>query len=252
MSGPAYSLRGLVHAYDGAKALDVPRLDLAAGRIVALVGPNGSGKTTLLSILALLLSPTAGSVAVEGTDAARGGAADALRRRVTLIQQTPVVFSTTVWNNAAYGLRARGLARREAAARVRPMLDALGLAGLERKAARRLSGGECRRLVLARGLVLETPILLLDEPTSFLDATFRPLLLDLLRRRHAERGTTIVLATHDLAFAESLAHQVLRLERGKIVSADEVANTCIVGAQRAAPSERTEGAARCAPTKDNQ
>ena len=246
---PAYSLRSLVHAYNGARALDVSALDLAAGRIVALVGPNGSGKTTLLSILALLLSPTAGSVAIEGIDA-RGGGTEALRRRVTLIHQTPVLFSTTVWNNAAYGLRARSLPRGEVAARVNATLAELGLAGLEAKAARGLSGGEARRLALARGFVLSTPILLLDEPTTFLDATFRPVLVDLLRRRHAERGMTIVLATHDLAFAESLAHEIIRLDGGRIVVGD-VPEACSVGAQRAAPSRCEEGAARCAPTRDD-
>ncbi len=213
---PAYCIRSLVHAYDGKAVLDIPQLDVPAGEICALVGPNGSGKTTLLSILALLLSPRSGSVLLRGVESVCGTERQRLRRQVTLIHQKPVLFSTTVWNNVSYGPRALGLPAREIKSRVGAELEELGLSGLADRNARKLSGGEAQRVVLARGLVLRTPILLLDEPTSFLDDAFRPLLFEMLRKANQTRGTTILVATHDLRFASPLAHQIIRLEEGKI------------------------------------
>lgn len=223
-SPPAYSIRSLLHAYDGKIALDIPQLDIPSGEICALVGPNGSGKTTLLSILALLRSPISGSVLLGGIESARGPERQRLRRQVTLIHQRPVLFSTNVWNNVSYGLRALGLPAREIRTRVGAALEELGLSGLAAKHARKLSGGEAQRAVLARGLVLKTPIILLDEPTSFLDDAFRPLLFDLLRHSNQTHGTTVLLAMHDLKFVSALAHRIVRLEEGKISAQAEVLN----------------------------
>jgi tungstate transport system ATP-binding protein len=216
ISTPAYAIRSLIQVYDGKVVLDIPRLDVPAGEIHAVVGPNGSGKSTLLTILALLLSPSSGGMVIRGSESVSDRDRRRLRRDVTLIHQRPFLFDTTVWNNVSYGLRARGLHSREIKSRVRAALDELGLSALAGRSARKLSGGEAQLAVLARGLVLRTPILLLDEPTSFLDETFRPLLYNLLRTANQERGTTILLATHDLKFASPLAHQILRLEGGRI------------------------------------
>lgn len=215
---PAYTIRALNHAYDGRTVLSIPSLDILSGRIYAVSGQNGSGKTTLLSILALLLEPRSGSLRLQGMEASRGPELQALRRRVTLIHQKPVLFHTTVWNNVSYGLRAAGLPGKEIRNRTGAILDRLGLSGLAHRQARKLSGGEAQRAVLARGLVLETPILLLDEPTSFLDESFRPLLFEELRRANSERGVTIVMATHDMRFISSLAQEVIYLEEGKVIA----------------------------------
>jgi energy-coupling factor transporter ATP-binding protein EcfA2 len=154
---------------------------------------------------------------VECTDGAdRTG--QQLRRQVTLIHQKPVVFSTTVRKNVSYGLRALGLPAREIDMRVGRALKEFGLSELADRQSRRLSGGEAQRVVLARGLILETPVLLLDEPTSFLDDSFRPLLFEKLRAANHSRGTTIVLATHDSRLVSSLAHQIIRMEKGRVTS----------------------------------
>jgi tungstate transport system ATP-binding protein len=215
---PAYRVRALSHAYDGKTVLDIPQLDIPAGEICALVGPNGSGKTTLLSILALLLRPRSGSVLLHGVESADGSdrARQRLRRQVTLIHQKPVLFSTTVRKNVSYGLRALGLPAREIDVRVGRALKEFGLNELADRRSRKLSGGEAQRVVLARGLILETPVLLLDEPTSFLDDAFRPLLFDKLRAANHSRGTTILLATHDSKLVSSLAHRVIRMEKGEV------------------------------------
>lgn len=217
-AAPAYSIRSLIHTYDGAVALDIPQLDVPSGRIWGLVGPNGSGKTTLLSILALLLSPASGSVVLPKFESGRGHSLRQLRQNVTLIHQKPVLFSTSVRNNIAYGLRARGFPAKEIRSRVRAMIEEMKLSALAERHARKLSGGEAQRVVLARGLILETPIILLDEPTNSLDETSRPLLCELLRKANQTRGATIVIAAHDMDFVSSLADQIVRLERGRILT----------------------------------
>jgi len=213
---PAYHIDSLAHAYNGRSVLQIPQLEIPSGEIWAFVGPNGSGKTTLLHILALLLAPVSGRISLHGTEADGNGVRQRLRRRVTLIHQKPVLFSTTVRNNVSYGLRALGLPGREIKTRVNTALEALGLSGLADRNAGKLSGGEAQRVVLARGLVLETPIVLLDEPTSFLDDDVRPLLVDLLRQANQGRGTTVIMATHDLEFVCPLAHKIRRMEGGRI------------------------------------
>jgi tungstate transport system ATP-binding protein len=216
MSGaPAYILRSLKHSYDGQTVLDIPFLEIPSGRIVAFTGPNGCGKTTLLSILALLTAPREGSMLLLGTDTARGNDLQ-LRRRVTLVHQKPVLFSTSVRNNIAYGLQARGYPAKEIRRRVQVITEEMNLSAVAEKHARRISGGEAQRAVLARGLVLETPIVLLDEPTISLDDASRPLLSQLLQRASRQRGATIILATHDLDFVSTVTDFVYPMDCGRL------------------------------------
>lgn len=217
-SAPAFSIRSLTHSYDGDAVLDIPALEIPSGQIWLFTGPNGSGKSTLLSILGLLLRPISGSVLLYGTEAI--GTRDLhLRRNVTLVRQKPVLFSMTVRNNIGYGLRAIRIPSREAAARVDRILGKTGLRDLAGKQAGRLSGGEAQRVALARGLVLETPVILLDEPTNSLDEASRLVLLDLLQEAHA-RGATIVIASHDESFFDRLNPRILRMTEGKITIYD--------------------------------
>lgn len=214
---PAYSIRELVHAYGGNVVLDIPHLEIPSGQTTLLTGPNGSGKTTLLSIMALLLQPASGSIALLGHDCNGARTDGLLRRMVTLVHQKPVLFSTTVRNNVAYGLRAAGRPAREIRARVEQIIHRMGLDYLSDKQAGKLSGGEAQRVALARGLVLERPIVLLDEPTNSLDDDSRSALYDLLHEV-VLRGTTVVVATHDPGIADSLEPLVIQLDRGRIRS----------------------------------
>ena len=211
----AVRARDLQHRYDNGVVLDIPRLDVPAGEALAILGPNGAGKSTLLQILALLLQPAAGTLDLLGQVASAGDLL-ALRRQVTLIHQRPVLFNTTVEANLSMGLRERGLPADEIKRRIDGMLARVGLEGFQRRPSGQLSGGEAQRVVLARALVLRTPILLLDEPTSYLDARFRPMLEELLRER-SEQGTTLILATHEESFAGALAHRSVVLESGRMV-----------------------------------
>jgi len=218
----ALALRGVRRRYSGHYVLDVPSLDVRAGEVLGVIGPNGAGKSTLLRILGLLERPDEGRVLFEGGPV---DARDALvaRRRMATVFQEPLLADATVADNAALGLRFRGVAAREQAARVRPWLERLGVAALASRAARTLSGGEARRVAMARALVLEPQVLLLDEPFSGLDAPTRAALItDLGAIIRGDRITT-VLVTHERGEARALADRVGVLMAGRLRQLDETA-----------------------------
>ncbi|MDF1555878.1 MAG: ATP-binding cassette domain-containing protein [Deferrisomatales bacterium] len=216
----AYHLQGVRFTYGaGAPALVVPELDLAAGGVTAFCGPNGSGKTTLLHLLALLATPSAGSVRFFG-ELATPRRLPALRRQVSLLLQSPYLFRGSVQANVEWGLKVRGTpadTRRRAAARA---LERVGLVDLARRPAAQLSGGERQRVALARVLALDPRAVCLDEPTNHLDGAGREALQEVLASWVAERGVTLVLATHDTAFARRLGARVLQLAGGALRPAE--------------------------------
>ena len=212
----AYSIRALTHAYDDKVVLDIPGLDIPAGQICIFSGPNGSGKTTLLSILALLQSPSGGTVHVNEIECTPDPDR-ALRRAVTLVHQKPVLFSTSIRNNLAYGLKAHGHNAGEISRRLKWIEEEMQLSPLADKHARKLSGGEAQRVILARALVLETPIILLDEPTNSLDDAYRPMLAQSLRKANRDRSTTVIVASHDMHFIPLLRGKIFRMDGGRIL-----------------------------------
>lgn len=206
----AYELRGVEVVRAGRTVLRVDRMDVPAGGIAALVGPNGAGKSSLLEVLAFLL-PARGTVRFFGADPLPGPDV----RHVGLLPQRPYLFDTSVEANVGWGLRARGVSRRERVERVRAALEEVGLAGFGRRRARALSGGESQRVALARLLVLEPRVLLLDEPTNHLDPESRERIEAVVDAR-VRQGVTVVVATHDLAQAHRLGARVWRLGAGHI------------------------------------
>ena len=218
MSDPplAYALDDVAFAYDGAPVLSVPRLEIPCGEIVALAGANGSGKTTLLHLLAFLEAPASGRIVFFG-DEARPEHALGFRRRVGLLLQEPYLFHTSVRANVEYGLRVRHVAHREAHARALAALDEVGLGGFEDRAATQLSGGERKRVALARILALGTEVLLLDEPMAHVDDPSARRIEEVVRGLNREGGKTIVVASHDRLWAHALADRVLSLHEGRLV-----------------------------------
>ena len=188
--------------------LRVGALDLCAGEVLAVLGPNGAGKTTLLRALAELERPRAGRV-----DRAVGGA-------VTMVFQRPIAFSGTVAHNVRVALSGARVPARERAARVREALARFGIADLASRQATRLSGGELRRLALARALALRPAVLLLDEPFHDLDAAAQEgLSLDLRAAIDATR-VAVALVTHDLRRATLLADRLAVLQHGVLQQVD--------------------------------
>ncbi len=218
MSGaPAIRVANLTKVFAGETVLDLDDLALEAGRVHVLIGGNGAGKTTLLRILAGLELPTTGVVEVLGTDpyaTSRGQRRD-LQRRVTLCFQNPYLFHSSVRRNIDFGLRARGVSVQDRNRRVGAAAEALGLTHLLDRAARTLSGGESKRVSLARALVLRPEVMLMDEPLANVDAVsvfeVEAAIRDLLGQ-----GSTLVIATHQLDQAYRLSADVVRLERGRV------------------------------------
>ncbi len=191
----------------------VPELTVAAGETLAVLGPNGSGKSTLLRALAHLGSaPRSGDVLLDG----RVATTAELRRAVAAVLQRPVLRRATVLDNAAAGLRLRGVRRGEARRRASPWLDALGVAHLATRDARTLSGGEAQRVALARALAVAPRVLLLDEPFTGLDATTRTDLLADLRAALDRQDAAVLLVTHDREEARALARRTALLVDGAI------------------------------------
>jgi len=186
-------------------------LEARAGEIVAVRGANGSGKSTLLEVLALLRRPSAGEVRLLGATATPDDRAR--RRGVTLVMQPSLLLRGGVLTNVAYGLRARGVRRAEAGRRALEALGRVGAPHLADRAASELSAGERQRVGLARALVLETPVLLLDEPTANLDDAGTDRLLALLAALPERGGTAVVVSTPGDPALLALADRVISLDR---------------------------------------
>jgi tungstate transport system ATP-binding protein len=216
-----YQVRALNKVYEGREVLRVDHLDIRRGEIFGLVGPSGAGKSTLLRLLNFLEPPTSGSIQFLGTGFGPNQPMPLeLRRRVTTVFQHPILLNGNVWANTTYGLRLRG--HRNATRRVEDALDQVGLTALARQQARTLSGGEAQRVALARAMVLQLDALLLDEPTANLDPYNVGLIEDIVQSLNRERGTTLVLVTHNVFQAKRLAHRVALILNGRIVEVADV------------------------------
>jgi molybdate transport system ATP-binding protein len=210
----------------GGFALDLD-LTVEPGDVVALLGPNGAGKSTALRVLAGLLHPTGGRVALEGRtldDAAARVHVPPEQRGVGVVFQDYRLFPhLSALDNVAFGLRCRGLARAEARTRAAAWLDRVGLAEFAAARPGAMSGGQAQRVALARALAPEPRLLLLDEPLAALDARTRlDVRADLRRHLEAFTGAT-VLVSHDPVDAMVLADQVLVLEDGHVVQCGPIA-----------------------------
>lgn len=212
---PILAAEGLVRWYRGRQVVDVDRLDVARGEVVAVLGPNGAGKSTLSRLLLLLERPDAGRVLLDGRPVTPRDAG--ARRRMAGVLQRPHLFSGTVRDNVEYGLRATGVASSSWAGRIDRIVEELGLGELGPADVRTLSGGEAQRVALARALVLEPDVLLLDEPAANLDVTVRRRFREGLGRLMRERAGCVILITHDAADAFDLADRVAVMEDGRIV-----------------------------------
>jgi len=193
-------------------------LTIADGETVAIAGPSGSGKTCLLRLLNALLLPTSGSVVVDGMDTRDADALWEIRRRVGLVFQNPdnQIVSTTVERELAFGMENLGLDREEMRSRIESLVPLLGLEALRHRPPHQLSGGEKQRVAVAAVLAMRPRHLLLDEPTSLLDAQGRDDLWSLLARLRRREERTVV---HVTQFPEEIAYadRAVVLVEGRIV-----------------------------------
>ena len=209
-------LRNLWRTFGEVNALQNVNLTIPQGKIKALLGPSGSGKTTLLRILAGLDTPTRGELFYENIPIAVNKQIN-LRQKATLVFQKSVFFHTTVYNNIAFGLKLSDkFTKEEISNKVGEALSLVRLEGFEKRQAKKLSGGEQQRVSLARALVLERELLLLDEPTVNLDPKNVSIIEETIQRVNKEKNTTIVLATHNMFQAEAISERVALLIDGTV------------------------------------
>jgi ABC-2 type transport system ATP-binding protein len=224
MSGlpPALAVNGVSHAYGPRKALDNVSLTVPQARFTALLGLNGAGKTTLFSLITRLYDTRTGSIDVLGHRVSREPG-EALRRLGVVFQARTLDLDISVMDNLLYHAALHGIGHREARQRARAALDEIGLADRAKDAVRKLSGGQMRRVEIARALLHQPRVLVLDEPTVGLDVASRSAILRHVRSLVDQRGVAVLWATHllDEVVAED---EVVVLHRGRVLAAGNVAD----------------------------
>jgi tungstate transport system ATP-binding protein len=198
--------------YLSVKALNSVSLEMQGGKIIVLLGVNGAGKTTLMRIMAGLENPDSGQLLFNNQNID----CKALRQVSTLVFQKSAMFSTNVYDNLAYGLRIRKAPKAEIKKKVAEALQAVRLSGFEKRRAKKTSGGEQQRIALARAFLLDSQVLLLDEPTANLDPNSASIIEKaMVSRKSAQR--IIVMATHNLSQARRMADEIVHIYNGEIV-----------------------------------
>jgi phospholipid/cholesterol/gamma-HCH transport system ATP-binding protein len=254
-AGPvAIEVRDLRHRFGAQQVLRGVDLDFLRGRVTTIVGPSGCGKTVLLKHLNLLLRPDSGKIVIDGVDVTRlsNRGLDEVRKEFGMLFQAGALFdSMSVFDNVAFPLvENTGMKREEIAVRVREMLHNVGLEGMENKYPSELSGGMQKRAALARALVRNPKILMLDEPTTGLDPTRTGSIHALVRHTQQRFGLTVVMVSHDVPAVFEISDRVAFMHEGRMrlsgtpaevtAANDEVFNRFLAG--RAAGDERDAAA----------
>ena len=217
MTGAGISLRGVAKRYGDVTALHPLDLEVEGGTLVTLLGPSGCGKTTLLRLVAGLETASEGAILIGGRDVTRLPAGE---RNVSMVFQSYALFPhMTVRENVAYGLVSSGLGKREAVQRAEAALESVGLAGFGARMPSEVSGGQQQRVAVARALVLEPQVLLLDEPLSNLDARLRRSMREDIRALQQRLSLTCLYVTHDQQEALAVSDRIVVMRDGRVAQA---------------------------------
>jgi ABC-2 type transport system ATP-binding protein len=227
------TVQGLRKRYgsgDGPEAVAGIDFEIREGEIFGLLGPNGAGKTTTIGAITTRVRPTGGTVIVDGFDVAKDPVA--VKRRLAVVPQRPNIDrALTALENLTFHAAYFGAHRRERRERAMAMLAALGLEGREKDKVDKYSGGMAQRLMIARALMHEPRLLILDEPTTGLDPQSRLFLWDQMEAMRA-RGVTLMLTTHDMVEADRLCDRIAIVDHGRIIALDTP-----LGLRRLLPAE---------------
>lgn len=212
-----YELTKVTRTFGTRTVLEIDSLSFEARRIYALIGPNGAGKTTLLNQLAFLDQPSSGQLRFQSSAVSYDHATlTRLRRQVVLVDQSPILFSGSVWRNVEFGLKVRKIPLQERRRRIEHALERVTMVDFAHRDVHGLSGGEVKRVALARALALEPKVLLCDEPTANVDREHQEIILKILSHANSVRHTTIIFSTHYLSQSRQLAHRTLLLQNGRL------------------------------------
>ncbi len=201
----------------GVQILDVPSFSLCRNEFVSLIGPNGAGKSTLLLSVMGLIKRESGTLQYRGEEIRSEGDRLELRRKIAMVLQEPLLFDSTIYDNVASGLKIRGVGRGEMRSRVMNYLDRFKLADMAQRSACKLSGGEARRVSLARAFAVEPELIFFDEPFANLDPPTRQALTDDMDKIIRDKGISAVLVTHDQSEALRMSDRIVVMNGGRIV-----------------------------------
>lgn len=218
MNETLFQLRQVQKQYGSTLAVDIDNFQVQSGETLCLVGPTGAGKSTLLRLLAAVEQPTRGEIDFQGKPGYARTLPIAARRQITMVFQRPILLTGTVRSNVEYGLQLRG-GKESSASKVDNILEALGLSKLAAQSAHTLSGGQTQLVALARSLLLEPDVLLLDEPTANLDPAHVALVEQVIQADFQQRKTSIIWATHNLFQARRVAQRVALFLNGRLIEA---------------------------------
>lgn len=213
-AGYAVELEGIVKRFGSMTAVERMDLSIADGSFVTLLGPSGCGKTTTLRMVAGLLDPSEGDIRIKGRSVT---SVPIHKRNLGLVFQNYALFPhKTVRDNVAFGLKYRDVPRDEIASRVKRALELVQLPDVGDRYPRQLSGGQQQRIALARAIVIEPDVLLLDEPLSALDANLREDMRVELKRIQAQLGITTIFVTHDQSEALAMSDTIIVMSKGHV------------------------------------
>ncbi|MEM2890593.1 MAG: ABC transporter ATP-binding protein [Candidatus Hadarchaeum sp.] len=213
-TGPVLEIKNLIKKYDDVAALHDVSFSVNKGELVVILGPSGSGKSTLLMSIAGFVRPDSGDIVLNGV---KINDVPPYRRNVGVVFQSMALFpNMNVFDNIAYPLKIRKLEKAEIKRRVERMLEIVGLSGLGGRRITQLSGGQQQRVAIARTLVFEPSILLLDEPLGALDRKLREEMQGEIKKIHDRVGATTLLVTHDQEEAMVMGDRILVINGGRI------------------------------------
>lgn len=205
-------IKKLKKAYGKKVVLDIENLVLNSGKIYGVIGPNGAGKSTLLKIVSGLETPSEGEVFVNGEKFHNTNMKD-----ITYSNQKPYLYRTTVFNNISYPLKFRKMGREHINSMVNDIMKELKIDDIRNDFAVNLSGGEAQKVALARALVFNPRLILLDEPTASIDPDYIELIEKVVRNRKKRRDSTVLIITHNLSQARRICDEIIFLDKGKLV-----------------------------------
>lgn len=212
-----YKLENVKRTHTRRTVLDIECLEIQPGAIYTLIGPNGAGKTSLLQILAFLDRPSSGRMSFKGQVVKfNEKCLHSLRKQVVLLDQSPILFTGTVYKNVEFGLKVRNISGEFSKQRIEQMLELVGMEQFADYDAQGLSGGEIKRVALARALAVRPDVLLCDEPTANVDGENQEIILNILRKINGEEKTSIIFSTHYLSQGQRLADHTLLLQNGSL------------------------------------
>ena len=211
------TLHNITKKFADKTVLSIDQLEFKAGTVTGIIGPNGSGKSTLMRIIAGLDKEYTGVLHIGGQEINQE-----INKNMTLVFQKPYLINADVYNNISYPLKIRGISKHEIKTKTEKMIELLQLKEIMNQNARTLSGGEMQKVALARAIVFEPKLLLLDEPTSNIDPKTMQLMENAIKYINDCCNTTVVLVTHNIRQLQRVCSEAVFMQEGKVAEQDLV------------------------------